>query len=158
MMLIPTGWLYIIVDCCLLSCYWIDDKYSCQVNNVFQLILVVGALLQPELGTPKTRAYIIYLRYIGKRVLSLVPFGWHELLRRADLLRFGAADWWLLQRWILLQHMECNTWGIQPSLLHGVIEVGNSLLHWLVYEWLHLMETLFTMLRRSAHQRISLSS
>lgn len=34
-----------------------------QVNTVFQLALVAGALLQPEFGNPDTQTWINYLRY-----------------------------------------------------------------------------------------------
>lgn len=35
-----------------------------QVNTVFQLALVAGALLQPEFGNPDTQTWITYLRYL----------------------------------------------------------------------------------------------
>jgi len=33
-----------------------------QVNTVFQLTLVAGAILQPEFGNPDTQTWITYLR------------------------------------------------------------------------------------------------
>lgn len=38
-----------------------DNNFLMQVNTVFQLMLVAGALLQPEFGTEETQNYITYL-------------------------------------------------------------------------------------------------
>ncbi|GFZ03221.1 cardiolipin synthase [Actinidia rufa] len=42
----------------------VEPLFLSKVNTVFQLVLVAVALLQPEFGTPETKAYITYLRYI----------------------------------------------------------------------------------------------
>ncbi|CAL0307263.1 unnamed protein product [Lupinus luteus] len=42
----------------------VEPLFISKVNTVFQLVLVAGALLQPEFGTPETEIYVTYLSYL----------------------------------------------------------------------------------------------
>lgn len=62
----------------------VEPLFISKVNTVFQLILVAGALLQPELGTPETQSYITYLSWLvaSTTVASTAAYGVQHLRNR----------------------------------------------------------------------------
>ncbi|PSS10356.1 Cardiolipin synthase(CLS) like [Actinidia chinensis var. chinensis] len=61
----------------------IEPLFLSKVNTVFQLVLVAVALLQPEFGTPETKAYVTYLSWLvaSTTVASTISYGAHHLRR-----------------------------------------------------------------------------
>ncbi|GMN49857.1 hypothetical protein TIFTF001_019014 [Ficus carica] len=67
----------------------LTNKYTWrQLNTVFQLILVAGALLQPEFGTPETESYITYLSWLvaTTTVASTAAYGAQYMRQRSALM------------------------------------------------------------------------
>lgn len=63
----------------------VEPLFISKVNTVFQLILVAAALLQPDLGTSETQAYITYLSWLvaSTTVGSTAAYGMHYMRNRS---------------------------------------------------------------------------
>lgn len=66
----------------------VEPLFISKLNTVFQLILVAGALLQPEFGTPETDSYITYLSWLvaTTTVASTAAYGAQYMRQRSALL------------------------------------------------------------------------
>ncbi|GLU23287.1 hypothetical protein SLE2022_393070 [Rubroshorea leprosula] len=67
----------------------VEPLFISKVNTVFQLALVVAALLQPEFGTPETQSYITYLSWLvaTTTVASTFAYGAQNMRRLASITR-----------------------------------------------------------------------
>ncbi|XP_021719680.1 cardiolipin synthase (CMP-forming), mitochondrial-like [Chenopodium quinoa] len=63
----------------------IEPLFISKVNTFFQIILVAGALLQPELGTPETQTYVTYLSWLvaSTTVGSTAAYGVQHMRNRS---------------------------------------------------------------------------
>lgn len=66
----------------------VEPLFISKLNTVFQLILVAGALLQPEFGTPETESYITYLSWLvaTTTVASTAAYGAQYMRQRSALM------------------------------------------------------------------------
>ncbi|EXB88432.1 Cardiolipin synthase [Morus notabilis] len=66
----------------------VEPLFISKLNTVFQLILVAGALLQPEFGTPETQLYITYLSWLvaSTTVASTAAYGAQYMRQRSALM------------------------------------------------------------------------
>ncbi|ONK65489.1 uncharacterized protein A4U43_C07F37630 [Asparagus officinalis] len=63
----------------------VEPLFISKVNTVFQLLLVAGALLQPEFGTEETQLYIKYLSWLvaSTTIASSAAYGAQHLRSRS---------------------------------------------------------------------------
>ncbi|XP_018851913.2 cardiolipin synthase (CMP-forming), mitochondrial [Juglans regia] len=66
----------------------VEPLFISKVNTVFQLVLVAGALLQPEFGTEDTQTYITYLSWLvaSTTVASTAAYGAQHMRNRSAMI------------------------------------------------------------------------
>ncbi|KAL2339172.1 hypothetical protein Fmac_013618 [Flemingia macrophylla] len=72
----------------------VEPLFLSKVNTVFQLVLVAGALLQPEFGTPESQSYITYLSYLvaSTTVASTAAYGAQYFRRSVAVSTSGCEE------------------------------------------------------------------